>query len=121
MTTIIRQADANSLTDVSAQLRDAFTAARSAIDVGDPIVVIAHGADLLGQGTVEDAAVAGGLLGLVRALMFEGGRKGWHINLVAVDRGTEPTQDLLDAAVNVPALNGQVLNASSGHIGKVIP
>ena len=120
MTTVIRQAAAASLDDVAAQLRDAFTEAQRAVDSGEPIVVIANGADLLGQGSVEDGAVAGGLLGLVRALTFEGGRKGWHINLVAVDRGTEPDPELL-AAAGIPTLNGQVLNASSGHIGKVIP
>jgi len=121
VTTIIRQVDATSLDDVAAQLRDAFTAARSAVGADDPIVVVAHGADLLGQGSVEDAAVAGGLLGLVRALMFEGGRKGWHINLIAIDRGDEPTPELIAAAMSIPTLNGQVLNVSSGHIGKVIP
>ena len=121
MTTIIRQVAAVSLDDVAAQLHDAFTAARDAVDAGEPIVIVAHGADLLGQGSVEDGAVAGGLLGLVRALMFEGGRKGWHINLVAVDRGDEPDPELLAAAANIPTLNGQVLNGSSGHIGKVIP
>ena len=121
MTTIIRQTAADSLDAVAAQLRDAFTAARAAVDSGEPIVIVAHAADLLGQGSVEDGAVAGGLLGLVRALMYEGGRKGWHINLVAVDRGTEPDPELLAAAASIPTLNGQVLNGSSGHIGKMIP
>jgi hypothetical protein len=120
MTAMIRQTGAGSLDDVAAQLHDAFVAARGAVDAGEAIVVVAAGADLLGQGSIEDAAVACGLLGMVRALMFEGGRKGWHVNLIAVDRGAEPDAAMLDAATTIPALNGQVLNASSAHIGKVI-
>lgn len=121
MTVIIRQAPAPSLTDVARQLHDAFTASRNAIEAGAPVVFVANGPDLLGQGSVEDAAVAGGLLGLMRAMMFEGGSKGWHVNLVALDSGAEPDQDLLHAAATVPSINGQVLNSSSGSIGKVIP
>lgn len=119
MTAIIRQVEAASLDDVATQLHDAFVAAQSAVETGEPIVMVACGADLLGQGSIEDAAVASGLLGMMRALMFEGGRKGWHVNLVAVDRGTEPDGSMLDAATHIPSLNGQVLNASSAHIGKV--
>ncbi len=121
MTVIIRQAAAASLGDVSAQLHDAFTAAREAIEAGDTIVLVANGSDLLGQGSLEDAAVACGLLGLMRALVFEGGSKGWHVNLVAVDHGTEPDGDLMRAASAIACINGQVLNASTGHVGKVVP
>lgn len=120
MTTIIRQRAAASLDDVAGQLHDAFTAARDAVAAEEPVVFVAHGPDLLGQGSVQDGAVAGGLLGMMRALMFEGGRKGWHVNLVAVDPGVEPAPGLIEAAASLPDLNGQVLNASSGHIGKVI-
>lgn len=121
MTVLIRQAPATSLEEVAAQLRDAFMTCRSAVEAEEPIVVIACGPDLLGQGSIEDASVACGLLGLTRALAFEGGSKGWHINLVAVDRDAEPDADLLAAASGIPSINGQVLNASAGLIGKVIP
>jgi len=121
MTVIIKQAPAPSLTDVATQLHDAFVASRDAIESAEAVVFIANAPDLIGQGSVEDAAVAGGLLGLMRALMFEGGTKGWHVNLIAVDRGEEADPELLAAAGAVASINGQVLNASVASIGKVIP
>jgi hypothetical protein len=121
MTVIIKQAPAPSLTDVATQLHDAFVASRDAIESAEAVVFIAKAPDLIGQGSVEDAAVAGGLLGLMRALMFEGGTKGWHVNLIAIDRGAEADPELLAAAGAVASINGQVLNASVASIGKVIP
>lgn len=121
MSVLIRQTAAASLEEVAAQLRDAFTACRAAVEAEEPIVLIAFAPDLLGQGSIEDASVACGFLGLTRALAFEGGSKGWHINLIAVDRDSEPDADLLTAATAIASLNGQVLNASAGLAGKVIP
>ena len=121
MTVIIRQRSATSLAEVSGQLQDAFTESRTAIGAAESVVLIANAPDLLGQGSIQDAAVACGLLGLMRAMVFEGGAKGWHVNLVAVDRDTEPPADLLLAASDIVHLNGQVLNASAGQVGKLIP
>jgi hypothetical protein len=121
MTVLIRQQPAASLDDVARQLDQAFTTAQAAMAAGDPLVIVAHGADLLGQRSLEDAAVAGGLLGLMRAIAFEGGAKGWHVNLVAVDPGQEPAPELVNAAVAIGSLNGQVLSASSTQFGKLIP
>lgn len=121
MTVLIRQVRATELDDVSRQLRDAFTTAREAIESDQPVVLVVDAPDLLGQGTLADAAVATGFLGLMRALTFEGGRKGWHVNVVAVDRGEDPTDDTIAAASSVVPLKGQVLNVSVGHIGKIVP
>lgn len=121
MTVIIRQRAAASLEDVAGQLQDAFTASRAAIGTAESVVLIANAPDLLGQASVQDAAVACGLLGLMRALVFEGGAKGWHVNLVAVDRDAEPAADVLLAASSIMQLNGQVLNSSAAQLGKLIP
>jgi len=118
---VIRQRPAPGLTDVANQLREAFLHAREAIDAGEAVVMVVQAPDLLGQGSVEDAAVATGLLGLMRAITFEGSNKGWQINMVAVDADTQDPADLLAMAGQRGALKGQVLNASTGHIGKVIP
>ncbi len=121
MSVIIRQEHCPQLEDVARQLAAAFSLARDAIDTGESVVLVVEGPDLLGQGTLTDAAVATGMLGLMRALTFEGGSKGWHVNLVAVDPGSEPDPALLDAAASIPGLTGQVLNASAGHTGKIVP
>ncbi len=121
MTIRIRQAPATRLEDVAEQLRSAFLVTREAIAVGDSVVLVVDAPDLLGQGSVEDAAVATGLLGLMRAVTFEGGSKGWQVNMVAVDRGAEPPADVIAFAEQSTMLKGQVLNTSAGQIGKVIP
>ena len=121
MSIIIEQRPASGLTDVADQLRDAFLRAREAIDASETVIIIAQAPDLLGQGTVEDAAVATGLLGLMRAITFEGASKGWQINMVAVDSGNEAPAEILAMAGQPGPLKGQVLNAGAGHMGKVIP
>jgi len=121
MSVVIEQRPAAGLTDVADQLRDAFLRARDAIDASEPVVIVAQAPDLLGQGTVEDAAVATGLLGLMRAITFEGASKGWQINMIAVDAGSQAPEELLAMARQPGALRGQVLNVGTGHMGKVIP
>ncbi len=121
MSVVIRQQHCQQLEDVARQLAVAFSLAREAIDTGESVVLVVDGPDLLGQGTLTDAAVATGMLGLMRALTFEGGSKGWHVNLVAVDPGGDLDPALLVAASSIPSLTGQVLNASGGHLGKIVP
>lgn len=106
---------------MSAELHAAFTSARAAIEADDAVVLIVREPDLAGQGSIEDAAAACGRFGLIRALVIEGGAKGCTSNLVAVDRNPEPGADLLQTAASAPSLNGEVLNASSSQVGKVVP
>jgi hypothetical protein len=118
---VVRQTAAATPAAVAAQLRDAFVAAQGAVAAEEPVVLCVDAPALLGQGSPEDAAVACGMLGLARALAFEGGSKGWRVNVVAVDPGEEPDEQLLALAATVPGLTGQVLNVSSGAVGKVVP
>lgn len=120
MTAVVRQRRATSLDDVRSQLTEAFVATQAAVQAGEPAVLVVHGPDLLGQGSVEDAAVATGLLGLMRAVVFEGARKGWQVNVVAVDpEEAEPTE--LVEQVTATGLTGQVLTTSTAGVGKVVP
>ncbi len=64
---------------------------------GDPVVICVDAPALLGQASPEDSTVASGLLGLARALAFEGGAKGWRINVVAVDAGEDPDPQLVES------------------------
>jgi NAD(P)-dependent dehydrogenase (short-subunit alcohol dehydrogenase family) len=68
---------------VTSVLTGAFLAAREALEAGRPVAVILAEGDLLGQGNPLDAAVAAGLLGMVRTLAIEGAKPGWRINAVA--------------------------------------
>jgi len=121
MSVVIEQRPATGLTDVADQLREAFLRDREAIEASESVVIVAQAPDLLGQGSLEDAAVATGLLGLMRAITFEGASKGWQINMVAVDAGSQAPAELLAMAGQQGPLKGQVLNAGTGHMGKVIP
>ena len=121
MSALIRQRSATTLEDVGAQLLEAFESVRGAVTEGEPSVIVVNAPDLIGQGTLEDAAVATGLLGLMRAITFEGASKGWRVNVVAVDRDADPPVEVLESAMTTPGLMGQVLNVAKGMIGKVVP
>lgn len=109
------------LAEVTVQLTDAFTAMRGAVQAGRPVVVLLDDRDLLGQRSVGDAAVATGLLGLVRALALEGAREGWQVNAVSHRDDAEPVAPALAALAGAPGLTGQLLRCGSEHLGKVLP
>jgi NAD(P)-dependent dehydrogenase (short-subunit alcohol dehydrogenase family) len=68
---------------VTQALSAAFAAIGEALEARRPVVVVLAAGDLLGQGDPLDAAVATGLLGMVRTLAIEGAKPGWRINAVA--------------------------------------
>lgn len=121
MRTVIRQRPCNSLDDISHQLREAFLALRQAIEAENPVVIVVSAPDLLGQDSLEGAALATGLVGLMRAATFEGSSKGWHVTVLAIDPEAEPPAEMLDIATQNGSLNGQILNLGSGHFGKIVP
>ena len=77
--------------DVEPALRDAFLRARAALAEARAVVVVVREEDLLGHGEPAAAAVAGGLVGLVRALAMEGTRDGWAINALTVTDAVDAT------------------------------
>lgn len=121
MTRVLRQQPAGTPREVADRLHALFVETQAAVGAGDPVVLCVDGPALLGQSSPEDAAVACGMLGLARALAFEGGAKGWQINVVAVDPGTEPTDAVVAFASTSQGLTGQLVNLSTGSVGKVVP
>src|SRR6201999_3431072 len=65
---------------VTTALTAGFAAIRDAVEAERPVVVVLAAGDLLGQGSPLDAAVATGLLGMVRTFGIEGVKPGWHVN-----------------------------------------
>jgi NAD(P)-dependent dehydrogenase (short-subunit alcohol dehydrogenase family) len=114
---------------VTTALTGAFAAARAALEAGRPVAVVVAAGDLLGQGAPLDAAVATGLLGMVRTLAIEGARPGWRVNVVAgagiaTDKGEAGGQDDPAVAETVAmladsSLTGQLLQVGGANLGKL--
>ncbi|HVV89259.1 MAG TPA: hypothetical protein VHB53_02080 [Solirubrobacterales bacterium] len=107
---------------VTPALTGAFADARAALEAERPVVVVLEARDLLGQGSPLDAAVATGLLGMVRTLAIEGAKAGRRINVVA---GGEDDGDAVDEMVFMlarsPSVTGQLLQVGGANLGKVVP
>jgi NAD(P)-dependent dehydrogenase (short-subunit alcohol dehydrogenase family) len=101
---------------VTRVLTGSFVAARDALEARRPVIVVVAAGDLEGQGDPLDAAVATGLLGMVRTLGIEGAKPGWRINMVAVAEGDPaPTVAMLAGS----ELTGQLLQVGGANLGKV--
>jgi hypothetical protein len=104
---------------VTPALTEVFAAIREACEAGRPVVVVVDARDLMGQGDPLDAAVATGLLGMVRTFGIEGAKPGWRVNVVA---GGEDDAAAIDEAVATLAgssLTGQLLNVGGANLGKL--
>ncbi|HVT00435.1 MAG TPA: hypothetical protein VHE08_07955 [Solirubrobacterales bacterium] len=111
---------------VTPALTEAFLAAREALEAGRPVAVVLAAGDLLGQGSTLDAAVATGLLGMVRTLAIEGAKPGWRINVVAAegvaaDGGGEddPAVAEVIAMSTSSSLTGRLLQVGGANLGKL--
>lgn len=97
-----------------------FTEARAALAGSRPVVIVLRAADLEGQGTPVDAALATGILGMVRTLGIEGAKPGWRVNVVAGGPedavAVEQTAALLAGAEHV---TGQLLSVGGANLGKL--
>lgn len=82
---IIEPSPVSEPAQVEEELARAFAQAVRDLQNGCSVVVVLDDAALLGHRGASPAAVAGGLLGLVRALAIEGEREGWRINALVVD------------------------------------
>jgi hypothetical protein len=106
---------------VTPALTGAFAAAREALGAGRPVAVVVDAGDLLGQGSPVDAAVATGLLGMVRTLGIEGAKSGWRINVVAGGEGGEAVVEETIEMLAGSSLTGQLLQVGGANLGKVVP
>lgn len=110
---------------VTTALTGAFLAAREGLEAGRPVVVVLAAGDLLGQGSPLDAAVATGLLGMVRTLGIEGAKPGWRINVVAGPGiaegggGEDPAVAEAVAVLAGSSLTGQLLQTGGANLGKL--
>jgi NAD(P)-dependent dehydrogenase (short-subunit alcohol dehydrogenase family) len=123
---------------VTRVLTDSFVEAREALEGHHPVVVVVAAGDLLGQGDPLDAAVATGLLGMVRTLAIEGAKSGWRINVVAgpgvaasegeADMAVAPIDEAADEEDPVALtigmladseLTGQLLQVGGANLGKL--
>jgi hypothetical protein len=109
------------LDQVTPTLTRAFTEVRDAVAGERPVVIVVDGADLLGQGSVVGAALATGLLGMMRTFAVEGTKPGWSVNMVAGREGEEEAVEDAVALLAWSRLSGQLLQAGTAHLGKVAP
>jgi hypothetical protein len=108
------------LAEVRSGLVEAFERVQQAIGSDDDVVVVVPAVDLLGHRGPERSAYVGGLVGMVRAVAFEGARPGWVINALALPEGVE-VADADVASYAGPGVSGQVLTVGVGLVGKVAP
>ncbi|HVX31498.1 MAG TPA: hypothetical protein VHA80_00030 [Solirubrobacterales bacterium] len=106
---------------VTPALTEAFARAREALAAGRPVAVLVDAGDLLGQGSPLDAALATGLLGMVRTLGIEGAKSGWRVNVVARGEGGEEAVEETVAMLARSPLSGQLLTLGGANLGKVVP
>ncbi|HZO05609.1 MAG TPA: hypothetical protein VFB52_04425 [Solirubrobacterales bacterium] len=117
---ILAQPPAADLDAITPLLTAAFATARDAVIAERPVVVLLDDRDLLGQREVADAALATGLLGLVRALALEGAKPGWRVNAVAHRDEEEAARGAAEWLAG-SALSGQLIRVGAAHLGKVSP
>jgi hypothetical protein len=120
VTTVIRATEPDDLAGVRSALLTAFEQVKAAIAAGEDVLMAVPAADLLGHRGPERGAYVGGLVGMVRAVAFEGARPGWVINVVALPEGVEVADGDLDLYVGA-GVTGQVVTVGTGLLGKVAP
>jgi NAD(P)-dependent dehydrogenase (short-subunit alcohol dehydrogenase family) len=112
---------AGEATEVGRALAEIFERVRTAIGEDRPVVVRVDAEDLLGHQGPERAAYVNAIIGIARAVAFEGASKGWRINVVAAPRESLVTTDQVLDLVGNPSMTGQVVTLGSGLVGRVSP
>jgi hypothetical protein len=108
---------------VRGELGRIFSLSRTAAQAEESFVFVVRNDDLLGRRGAGNAMVACGLLSAARTAALEGVRKGWSVNVVAYDEGTDRerveswTGRLLDSA----GVTGELVRIGAGHLGKALP
>lgn len=104
---------------VTTALTGAFVEVRGALEAGRPVAVVLDARDLMGQGDPLAAAVATGLLGMVRTLGIEGAKPGWRVNVVAGGPEDGEAVEETVALLAGSSLTGQLLNVGGANLGKL--
>lgn len=110
--------DAATLDDI---LFDCFEKIRQALVNHTPVVVVVADKDLLGHGDPVAAALAGALVGLVRALATEAHREDWQINALSVTDGSAPElrDEWIRRLSDPVGLTGELIRLGRLHLGRV--
>lgn len=103
------------------ELARAFSSIRAAIDEGEAVVVVLDDRDVQGVGDPAQAALAHGLLGLVRALATEGRKPGWRIAAMSSTGAVEPAerQRWIDHLSESGSIAGSLVRLGGEHLGRV--
>ncbi len=117
---VVEQAVVADAVAMAEALRQGFVAMRDAVAAGRPIVVLVRDSDLLGQNSLEGAALATGLLGMARALATEGAGRGWRVNVVSHGEDGASVDETI-AWLAQSGLSGQLVRATTDHLGAIWP
>ena len=106
---------------LEAAILDAFHKLRDAVESGRAAIVIVRDSDLLGHGEPADAALANGLLGLVRAFATERRREQWVVNMLAVEEGTDAAarRAWVERLADPQGIVGALIRVGPTHLGRV--
>lgn len=118
---VIEAAREVTLDEVESALVVAFHRARVALNNGRAVVVLVREEDLLGHGDPPAAAVAGALVGLVRALATEGVRNDWRVNALATTDAVSASDrsEWIDRLSDVHGASGVVVRLGQLHLGRL--
>jgi hypothetical protein len=110
-----------SLEKLEDELARAFACVRRALADGDAVVVSVDDRDLQGVRDPTQAALAHGLLGLVRALAIEGAEAGWRIAMLSSTRDVEPAerQRWIDHLSEPGDAHGALVRLGRYHLGRL--
>jgi hypothetical protein len=103
------------------EITRAFLVIRAALERGDAVVVVISDEHVQGVSTSVGAALAHGLLGLVRALAIEGRKPGWQINALSVPAavGSDERVAWIERLATPHAASGALVRLGDEHLGKV--
>jgi NAD(P)-dependent dehydrogenase (short-subunit alcohol dehydrogenase family) len=120
-TVVVRGDEPADIDELRTALDRAFLQVRAAIAQESPVVIVVPAEDLMGHRSPEGAAYVNALVGMTRAVAFEGARAGWRINVVAVPSAHGLDDSEAVRAVATEGLSGQVVTLGIALLGKLIP
>lgn len=118
---VIRVDEPTSVDEIRESLGRLFTRVRAAIGEGEHVVLVVRSADLLGHRGSLTGAYVGAIVGMARAVAFEGMKPGWRINVVATPADRELSDAEAIACIGGDQMSGQVVVLGPKLLGKVAP
>jgi hypothetical protein len=110
-----------SIDELADVLTSAFQMIRAAVDEGEAVVICLEDRDLQGAGDTVRAALAHGLLGLVRAVAIEGLKVGWRIAALSSTPQVDRAERLrwIELLSEPGAASGTLVRLGGEHLGRV--